>query len=106
MRKNPGLSSKKIYKTLQSFENITNHYKTFKKGVFAPHPFINARAILMESSFFLQYSCYSTFPNCREVVPSIRPTEFRKNVEYRFYVLGSNFIFMGKRSQTFLEPLP
>ena len=30
------------------------------------------------------------------MVPSVRATEFRKNVDYSFYVLGSNFVFMGK----------
>jgi len=31
----------------------------------------------------------------RELVPHVRATEFRKNVDYSFYVLGSNFIFMS-----------
>ena len=30
------------------------------------------------------------------MVPHVRATEFRKNTDYSFYVLGSNFIFMGK----------
>ena len=31
-----------------------------------------------------------------EMVPRVSATEFRKNVDYSLYVLGSNFVFMGK----------
>ena len=29
-------------------------------------------------------------------LPKLKVTEFRKNEDYSFYVLGSNFAFMGK----------
>ena len=35
---------------------------------------------------------YSYF---REIVPSVKATSFRKNVDYSLYMLGSNIIFMG-----------
>jgi len=44
--------------------------------------------------FFEFFTEYSLNEN-RELVPHVRATEFRKNVDYSFYVLGSNFIFMG-----------
>ena len=48
----------------------------------------------------INYTC------CRELVPHVRATEFRKNVDYSFYVLGSNFIFMSRENDklTSLEP--
>ena len=32
-------------------------------------------------------------------VPKLKVTEFRKNEDYSFYVLGSNFAFMGKSNR-------
>ena len=32
-------------------------------------------------------------------LPKLKVTEFRKNEDYSFYVLGSNFAFMGKSNR-------
>jgi len=44
--------------------------------------------------FFEFTTAYSLNENS-EMMPHVRATEFRKNIDYSFYVLGSNFIFMG-----------
>ena len=33
---------------------------------------------------------------CSLSAPTLKVTDFRKNVDYSYYVLGSNFIFMGR----------
>jgi len=52
-------------------------------------------SLLYNAPKFFEFTTDYRINKKSEMEPYVRATEFRKNVDYSLYVLGSNFIFMG-----------
>jgi len=80
---------------VERYLHIARHQASNKGSFFGYILPVMAFSLLYNAPKFFEFTTVYTTDKNREVVPSVRPTDFRKNVEYSFYVLGSNFIFMG-----------
>jgi len=90
---------------VERYLHIARHQASNKGSFFGYILPVMAFSLLYNAPKFFEFTTVYTKNKNREVIPSVRATEFRKNVDYSFYVLGSNFIFMGVLPLTILSCL-
>jgi len=81
--------------TLERYLHIARPQASNKGSFFGYILPVMVFSLLYNAPKFFEFTTEYTRNKNRELVPHVRATDFRKNVDYSLYVLGSNFIFMG-----------